>query len=130
MTSTEITPPESDEAVSILSVRRDFIPSFITRRSTIISILCFLFLSSFMSSESSYILPSILTRTYPERLACSSSFAYVPFRPLTMGAISCILVPASSSDILSTIWSTVCCFISRPQTGQCGIPILAYNRRR
>ena len=43
--------------------------------------------------------------------------------------LGCILI-AGKLIILSTIWSTVCCLISLPQTGQCGIPILAYKRRK
>ena len=41
---------EIAEAVSTLSVRREVIPSFMTSRSTTISMLCFLFFSSFISS--------------------------------------------------------------------------------
>ena len=47
-----------------------------------------------------------------------------------MGAITWMRVPAGRASTLSTIWSTVCWVISLPQTGQCGIPTLAYNSRR
>ena len=50
----------SSESVSLFSM-----PGFTTKRSTTISILCFIFFSIGISSESSYMLPSTITRTYP-----------------------------------------------------------------
>ena len=79
------------------------VESMTTRRSTTISILCLMFLSSLISSDSSYILPSILTRTYPLFLARSSNFTWVPFLPLTTGASSCILVLSGNAITCSTI---------------------------
>ncbi len=61
--STMTRPSESPRTVSMDSERRFSIPGFTTRRSTTISILCFWFLSSVISSESSYIFPSAITRT-------------------------------------------------------------------
>ena len=51
------------KTVSKLSVRRERIPSLTTSRSTTISMVCFLFLSSVMVSDKSYRLSSIFTRT-------------------------------------------------------------------
>ena len=53
ITSTVIVPPETAAAVSMLSARRERIPSFTTSLSTTISMLCFLFFSSFISSDKS-----------------------------------------------------------------------------
>ena len=61
--SATITPPERADAVSTESARRFCIPSLTLSLSTTISITCFLFFSSFISSERSYISPSILTLT-------------------------------------------------------------------
>ena len=69
ITSTVITPPDSAEAVSAESASLFCIPSFIFSLSTTISITCFLFFSSFISSDRSYISPSILTLTYQFFLA-------------------------------------------------------------
>ena len=88
ITSTVIIPSASFNVVSIESVSLFSIPSLIERRSTTISILCFLFLSSLISSVSSYMLPSTITRTYPLFLACSKSLTCSPFLPLTTGARS------------------------------------------
>ena len=63
ITSTVISPSASFNVVSIESVSLFCIPSLIESRSTTISILCFLFLSSLISSVSSYMLPSIITLT-------------------------------------------------------------------
>ena len=103
ITSTVISPSARFSTFSMESVRRCSIPSFTTRRSTTISILCLMFLSSLISSASSYILPSILTRTYPLFLARSSNFTWVPFLPLTTGANSCILVLSGNAITCSTI---------------------------
>ena len=105
-------------------------PGFTTRRSTTISMLCLMFLSSRISSDSSYMLPSTITRTYPLFFACSKIFSCLPFLPRTTGASSWILLLSGSSMIRSTIWSTLCFSITRPQFGQWGIPIRAYKRRR
>ena len=56
-------PPVSPEAVSTLSVRRCWISGRIIRRSTMISMECFLFFSSLISSSSSYKFPSTRART-------------------------------------------------------------------
>ena len=56
-------PSERFRTVSMESDNRFSIPGFTTRRSTIISILCLMFLSSLISSDSSYRFPSICTRT-------------------------------------------------------------------
>ena len=99
MTSTISSPSVSASTFSMESVRRRSIPSFTTRRSTTISILCLIFLSSLISSDSSYRLPSTLTRTYPLLLALSRTLTCSPFRPRTTGARSCILVPAGRPQI-------------------------------
>ena len=78
----------------------------------------------------SYISPSILQRTNPCFLTSFNSFTNSPFLPRAMGDIICNFVPSGSLQILSVIWSTVCCSITLPQTGQCAIPILAQSRRR
>ena len=54
ITSTIRSPLASFSTFSIESVRRFSIPSFTTRRSTTISILCLMFLSNLNSSSSSY----------------------------------------------------------------------------
>ena len=63
VTSTIIRPSDSFITVSMESVRRFSIPGFTTRRSTTISILCLIFFSSVISSDSSWRFPSIITRT-------------------------------------------------------------------
>ena len=83
ITSTCKRPSESLKTVSILSVSLLSIPFFITNLSTTISILCFIFLSRFISSSSEYSLPSILTLEYPDFLADSKTFSCLPFFPLT-----------------------------------------------
>ncbi len=122
-----IIPPESFDAVSTESASLDRMDSCITRRSTTTSTVCFLFFSSFMLSDRSYIMPSTRTRTKPLLRAASISFACSPFLALTTGDRTIILVFSGSVSTLSTIWSTVCCFISRPHTGQCGTPMRAYS---
>ena len=74
ITSTMTFPPVRVDDISIASARRLRISSFITSLSTTISMLCFIFFSSLISSERSYKLPSIRTRTNPDFLAESSSF--------------------------------------------------------
>ncbi len=129
-TSTIISPSERAITFSIESVSRFSIPCLTTRRSTTISILCFIFLSSLISSESSYILPSTWTLTYPLFLAFSKTLACSPFLPRTTGDKSCIFVLSGIESIWSTISSIVCLRISLPHFGQCGMPILAYSRRK
>ena len=127
-TSTVRSPSASCSAFSMESVslrRRFSLSSWTTILSTMTSILCLIFLSSLISSESSYRLPSIRTRTYPARFARSNVFACSPFLPLTTGASIWSFVPSPRLIIWSHISSTVCLLISRPQFGQCGIPILA-----
>ena len=92
---TMIRPPPSFEAVSMLSARREVISGLITRRSTITSILCFLFFSKGIFSDRSYTIPSARTRTKPDFEAFSSTFTYSPFLPRTTGAITWIFVPCS-----------------------------------
>ena len=111
-------PPECDVVVSIESASRVLIPSLTTSLSTIISIVCLNVFLSFISSTSSVISPSILALTKPAFNAFASSFACSPFLPRTTGARIWNLVPSGKLKILSTIWSTVCCLISLPQTGQ------------
>ena len=53
VTSTVISPPLRAITVSMESVRRFSMPSFTIRRSTTTSMLCLIFLSSLISSESS-----------------------------------------------------------------------------
>ncbi len=84
---TIIMPPDSFDAVSMLSVRREVISGLITRRSITTSMLCFLFFSMGIFSDKSYTIPSTLTRTYPDFLADSSTFACSPFLPRTTGDI-------------------------------------------
>ena len=110
----------SSESVSLFSM-----PGFTTRRSTTMSILCFIFFSIGISSESSYMLPSTITRTYPLFLVLSNSFWCSPLRPLTTGARSWIRVRSGSAITASTIWSIVCLVMARPHFGQCGIPMRA-----
>ena len=59
---TSTSPPESDAAVSAESVRRWMMSGRTIRRSTTISMLCFWFLLSLISSVRSYMLPSTRTR--------------------------------------------------------------------
>ena len=48
----------------------------------------------------------------------------------TTGASTWNFVPSSSLSTASTISSTVCWLMTLPQTGQCGMPMRAYSRRR
>ena len=73
--STIRSPSARSSTVSMESESLFSIPGFTIRRSTTISILCLIFLSRLISSESSYRFPSICTRTYPLLFACSRSFA-------------------------------------------------------
>ena len=41
-----------------------------------------------------------------------------------------IRVASGRASTWSIIWSMVCCLISLPQMGQCGVPTLAHSRRR
>ena len=101
--ATVAVPPVSASAVSKESVSLFCKPSLTTILSTTTSIVCFIFLSSLISSESSYIFPSMRTLTYPLFLACQSTFSCLPFLPLTTGARSINLSPCSKAIILSTI---------------------------
>ena len=83
---TRMIPFESLEAVSILSESLEVISGFTTSRSTITSILCFLFFSSGIFSDKSYTIPSALTLAKPDFLALSSTFTCSPFLPRTTGA--------------------------------------------
>ena len=123
-------PPASLDAASSESASLERIFSDTTSLSITTSTVCFLFFSSFISSDKSYIIPSARTLTYPLLLAFSSSFVCSPFFPLTIGASICILLPSSICITLSTIWSMLCCSISLPHIGQCGIPVLAYKSLR
>ena len=97
--STIINPSARCSTFSIESVRRFSIPGFTTSRSTMISILCLMFLSNAISSDNSYRLPSTRTRTYPLFFALSRSFSWRPFLPRTTGARSWIFVRSGSSII-------------------------------
>ena len=88
ITSTFTSPSAILSTVSIESVSLFSIPGLTASLSTTISMLCFLFLSRLISSESSYMLPSMIARTNPLLLACSSSLTCSPFLPLTTGAKS------------------------------------------
>ena len=99
--------------------------AFTDSRSTTISMLCFLFFSRATGSLRSYTSPSTRARTNPDRRAASNSFWCSPFLPRTTGARIWIRLPAGSASTWSTIWSTVCCLISRPHTGQWGTPMRA-----
>ena len=87
MTSIITSPSESFTAVSIESESLLSIPDFTAIRSTTTSIVCFLFLSSSISSVISIFSPSTLTLTYPSFLIASSNFSWRPFFPLTTGDI-------------------------------------------
>ncbi len=87
-TSTVKSPSESCSAVSMESASRDESPLLTMSLSTTISMSCFTFLSSSISSESSYKFPSMRTRTYPLFFALSRTFSCRPFFPLTMGESS------------------------------------------
>ena len=63
MVSTIKSPSASSSTVSMESDSLFSIPGFTIRRSTTISILCLIFLSRLISSDNSYIFPSICTRT-------------------------------------------------------------------
>ena len=63
MISTVSRPSARLSTLSTESVRRFSIPGFTTRRSTIISMLCLIFLSRVISSDNSYRFPSMRTRT-------------------------------------------------------------------
>ena len=49
----------------------------------------------------------------------------MPFLPLTAGEMTMNFVPSASDMIFSMMTSVGIFRISLPQTGQCGIPILA-----
>ncbi len=68
---------------------------------------------------------STRTRRKPSRLSSSSRRPYSPLRPFTTGASTLNFVPSGSSRMRSTIWSGVWRLISRPQMGQCGMPMRA-----
>ena len=63
ITSISTRPDVRCRTFSMESVRRFSIPSFTTRRSTTISMLCLIFFSRTISSDRSYKLPSTITRT-------------------------------------------------------------------
>ncbi len=107
VTSTYTSPSVRPITVSRESVSLFSIPSRTTSLSTTISMLCLMFLSSLISSDSSYILPSTRTLTYPLFTARSNILACSPLRPLTTGAKSWIFVPSGSAIMASVIWSTL-----------------------
>ncbi len=121
---TSTSPSLALTAVSILSASLLFIPSSKTSLSTTTDMSCFLFLSKTMSSSSVHITPSTSTLTKPLFLKPSKSFSCAPFLPRTTGDIIQSLLPSSAFKTLSTIWSTVCFFISLLQCGQKGVPTL------
>lgn len=49
----------------------------------------------------------------------------LPLAPAHGGREHLHLRPLGQREHRSTIWSTVCCSIGRPQTGQCGTPMRA-----
>ena len=86
--STLSNPSDILRTVSIDSPSLSSIPSFTASLSTTMSILCFLFFSSSISSLKSYKLPSIIALTKPVFLACARSLVCSPFLPLITGARS------------------------------------------
>ena len=106
------------------------IPSLITSLSTIKSMLCLKVFASSISSSSSRISPSIRALTNPFFLKSSNMSLCSPFLSLITGAITWIFSPSPSSIIDSVICPMVWWETSFPQFGQCGIPILAYNKRK
>ena len=103
ITSIFIRPSAIRRVVSTESVSLRSISGRTTRRSTTISILCFLFLSSLISSDNSYILPSMIARTKPLFAAFSNSFTCSPFLPLITGASTMNFVRSGNCMISSTI---------------------------
>ena len=69
------------DAVSIESAKRDSIPSLTTRRSTTISMECFLFFSNIISSSNVRTTPSTRARTKPSFRSCSKTDLCSPFFP-------------------------------------------------
>ena len=62
--------------------------------------------------------------------ASSKTLVCSPLRPRITGARSWMRLPGSSARMRSTIWSMLCCRISRPHWGQWGTPTRAQSRRR
>ena len=106
-TSTTTTPSASRSAVSSESASRAAPVSRMTRRSTTTSIVCFLFLSSSISSARSRTVPLTRTRPNPCRRSSNRSFRYSPLRPRTTGASTTTRVPDGSVRTRSTICWTV-----------------------
>ena len=123
--STSMSPSARRAAVSTESVRRRRTPSFMTRRSTTAEMSCLYFLSSSISSSRPRTSPSTWTRAKPSARSSSKSLPYSPLRPRTSGARTLKRVPGSSSSTWSTICSSDCPSMGRPQLGQCGWPMRA-----
>ena len=88
ITSTSRSPSAMERIVSMESVILFSIPGLTTSRSTIMEMVCLMFLSNLISSESSYMFPSTITLTYPALEALSKTLACSPFLPCTTGARS------------------------------------------
>ena len=101
-----------------------------TMRSTTTSTVCLSFFSSLISSSSSRTSPSTRTREKPSCRRSSKSFAYSPLRPSTTGASTSARLPWACARTLSATWSVVWRSMTRPHSGQCGVPTRAYSRRR
>ena len=105
--STTTLPSDSLVAPSIASNSLDLEPSLMINLSITTSILCFLFLSSMISSDKSIISPSTRTLTYPSLRKSSSKSFCVPFSPCTTGDMMIIFVPSGYSKTLFVISSTL-----------------------
>ena len=116
-------PLASLAAVSMEASRRFSEPGLSGRRSTTISMVWFLRLSSGISSSSERSTPSTRARTKPWRESFSRSFLYSPLRPRTMGARIMMRSPSGSARICCRICSVLWREISMPQVGQCGTPM-------
>ncbi len=86
MTSTKTIPSPYCKAICTESLRRPARSGRTLMRSTTISILCFLFLSKFRASLTSWSSPSTRIRIKPSLPMVSITFLCSPLRPRTTGA--------------------------------------------
>src|SRR6218665_148493 len=61
---------------------------------------------------------------------CASSSVNSPFFSRASGASTISRVSSGRASTASTIWLTVCAASGRPWSGQNGVPVRAYSRRR
>ena len=129
-TATSTEPPPAFTAASTESVSRARSPASMLTRSITISMVCFFFLSSAVTSSRRWTRPLMRTRENPALRASSNTSRNSPLRFSAFCAISVARVLGGSVSSSSTISAAERAVTSPPHRWQRCSPARAYSTRR